>query len=271
MPDKERIVGALAEEWDVIAELADSLAVPDWGVPTDCPGWSVRDNIAHIIGTERMLAGESAPDVDVGERGYLKNPIGVANEPWIEARRTTAGPEVVAEFREVTGARLATLRAMSQSDFDAESWTPAGQATYGRFMQIRVFDCWMHEQDIREALGRPGHTSGPTAELSLDEITTAVGFLVGKKGSAPDGSRVRIAVHGGVERELLVEVDGRAKVVDSLSGPPTADVVLPFELFMRLCGGRTTAEAGLADARIRLSGPDSELAKRVVTNLAFTI
>ena len=33
------------------------------------------------------------------------------------------------------------------------SFTPAGKDTYGRFMQIRVFDCWLHEQDIRDALG----------------------------------------------------------------------------------------------------------------------
>ena len=40
---------------------------------------------------------------------------------------------------------------MSQEEWDAESFTPAGKSTYGRFMQIRVFDCWLHEQDIRDA------------------------------------------------------------------------------------------------------------------------
>ena len=43
---------------------------------------------------------------------------------------------------------------MTQADFDAPSWTPAGRdETYGRFMRIRHYDCFMHEHDIRYALG----------------------------------------------------------------------------------------------------------------------
>ena len=39
---------------------------------------------------------------------------------------------------------------MTQADFDAPSWTPAGRdETYGRFMRIRHYDCFMHEHDIR--------------------------------------------------------------------------------------------------------------------------
>ena len=42
--------------------------------------------------------------------------------------------------------------------------TPAGPDTYGRFMRVRIFDCWMHEQDIRRAVGRPGHVEGPAVD-----------------------------------------------------------------------------------------------------------
>ena len=37
-------------------------------------------------------------------------------------------------------------------------------------MRIRVFDCWLHEQDIRDAVGRPGGEDGPAASVALDEI-----------------------------------------------------------------------------------------------------
>jgi uncharacterized protein (TIGR03083 family) len=270
---KDRIVDALAEEWEAIAVLCDDLTDAQWHAPTECPGWTVKDNVSHMIGTERALLGEAGPDIDVGDPAHVKNPIGKANEGWIETRRGADPAAVLSEFREVTGRRLEALRAMSQDDFDAESWTPAGQATYGRFMQIRVFDCWMHEQDIREAVGLPGHLGGAPAEISLDEIATAVGYLVGKKAGAGDGARVRLALGGAdaVERTLDVEVDGRARLVDELSGPPTAEVAMPFALFMRLCGGRRTADDALARGAVRLGGPDMELARRVATSLAFTI
>jgi uncharacterized protein (TIGR03083 family) len=157
---------------------------------------------------------------------------------------------------------------MTQEDFDAPSWTPAGHGTYARFMQIRVFDCWMHEQDIRVALDRPGHETGPAAEESLAEIIRALGYIVGKRGRAPDGSSITITLTGPIHRVLHVVVDGRARVVDSLDGPPTAGVALSSSLFLRLAGGRLDPHAAL-DC-IELTG-DQELATRIATNLAFTI
>ena len=57
-------------------------------------------------------------------------------------------------------------------------------------MAIRSFDFWIHEQDIRVPLRRPGHTSGPAAELALDEVRRSFGYIVGKRAGIPDGSSV---------------------------------------------------------------------------------
>ncbi len=74
---------------------------------------------------------------------------------------------------------------MGPEEFDAPTQTPVGMAPYRRFMEIRVFDCWLHEQDIRSAIGRPGHEDGPCAEMSVDEVVRALGFIVGKQACAP--------------------------------------------------------------------------------------
>ena len=68
--------------------------------------------------------------------------------------------------------------------------TPVGPESYGRFMRVRLFDCWMHEQDIRDGLGLPSsdaELSGPAPRLSLDEIAATMGYVVGKLGKAPEG------------------------------------------------------------------------------------
>ena len=90
----------------------------------------------------------------------------------------------------MTDPRAKTLEAMTAEEFDAPSWTPAGQATYGRFMQIRVYDCWLHEQDIRDSVGSPGNNSGAPANVAMDELSTALGFIVGKKAGAPGTARL---------------------------------------------------------------------------------
>jgi uncharacterized protein (TIGR03083 family) len=175
---------------------------------------------------------------------------------------------LLADFRSVTAQRLASLRAMSAGEFNAPSWTPAGQATYGRFMQIRIFDCWMHEQDIRAAAGLPGNEDGPVAEEALAQVVLALGYIIGKRGRAPDGSSVLIRLTGPVPRDLAVVVDGRARVVPRIEGEPTASLSLSSSLFLRLAGGRE--DAGAALGRIDLGG-DEALARQLATNLAYTI
>ena len=267
--DQDRVVDLLGREWSVIADLLAGLDDEAWSSPA-LPGWDVRDVISHLIGTERALAGAQHPDVpadgDVGE--HVRNDIGRVNEAWIVALRDCPPAGLLAAFRAVTAERLASLRAMPAEKFNAPSWTPAGQATYARFMQIRIFDCWMHEQDIRAAVAMPGHEGGPVAEQALDEVVAAIGYIVGKRGRAPDGSSVRIRLTGPVERALHVVVDGRARPVEAIDGEPTASLALSSSLFMRLAGGRE--DTGAALGRIELGG-DLALARQLATNLAYTI
>ena len=157
---------------------------------------------------------------------------------------------------------------MSQQEFEAPSWTPAGQATYGRFMQIRVYDCWLHEQDIRDSLGRPGNDSGPQAATAVEEIALALGFIVGKKAGAPEGSAVTFAITGGVTRTIHVAVGKRAAVVDRLESPADVTLHMSSGLFVRLAGGRV--DPAVTVEQIVMDG-NQELGRRVIAALPFTI
>ena len=48
--------------------------------PDGVAGWTVQDNLSHIIGTELMLMGEPAPDVDVSHLTHLANPFAAGME-----------------------------------------------------------------------------------------------------------------------------------------------------------------------------------------------
>ncbi len=267
--ERARVVALLREEWGSLAELLAGLDDDAWSAPA-LPGWDVHDVVAHLVGTERMLAGVAVPTVPEAETSgpHVKNEIARSNEAWVVTLRARTHAELLDDFRSVTAERLAALEALSDAEYDAPSWTPAGDATYGRFMEIRVFDSWMHEQDIRAAVGRPGHEAGPVAEQSVEEVVRALGYIVGKRAGVPAGSSVTLRLTGPVERTVHVAVDGRATVVDTLPGPATAELALSSSLFMRLAGGRVPAEDELE--RIDLSG-DVALARQVASHLAFTI
>ncbi|MFG2087535.1 MULTISPECIES: maleylpyruvate isomerase family mycothiol-dependent enzyme [unclassified Spirillospora] len=266
-PGKQQVTDVLVGEWEVLDRLLTGLSPQDWIRPTCLPGWRVTDVVAHLIGTESMLAGEQAPatDADVKALPHVRNDIAAVNEQWVEAMRGEEPAAMLARFRGITSRRAEMLAAMSEADFAAPSWTPAGQATYGRFMQIRIYDCWMHEQDIRDAVGTPGNEDGPAAEAALDEAARSMGYVIGKRAAAPDGSTVLIDLTGPVRRSMTVKVDGRARLAAAGAEPPTTALHLPSTLFLRLCGGRLTTHAA-----VEMDG-DRQLGRRIVDNLAFTI
>ncbi|HZU80638.1 MAG TPA: maleylpyruvate isomerase family mycothiol-dependent enzyme [Acidimicrobiales bacterium] len=267
---KDHVVGLLEEEWGTLATLLQELDDAQWERRA-LPGWSVHDTVSHMVGTERALSGAPQPPAPPGvdDAAHVRNDIARGNEAWVVALRARSHAELLEDFRDVTAARLETLRAATAEEFEAPSWTPAGPGTYARFMEIRVFDCYMHEQDIRVAVGMPGHESGPAAEQSLHEVVGALGYIVGKRAGAPDGSRIHIQLTGPITAELYVAVvEGRAKVVDALDGPATATLALSSALFLRLAGGRQDPEAALSEIKL---GGDDELARRLATHLAYTI
>ncbi len=260
----------LRNEFEALGMLCTPLTDDQWYTPTCLPGWSVRDVLSHVIGTESILLGEPAPTVDISHIANLANPIAEANELWVESMRGLSTGELLKRFADVTDRRGSALDAMTQADFDAPSWTPAGRdETYGRFMRIRHYDCYLHEHDIRYALGIAPREDVADVASALDEVSTGLGYIVGRRARLPAGSRVRIELSGPVPRTYLVEVAERAEIVHELHGPPTVGIELPATAFLRLTGGRR--DPGTDHTReIDFSG-DPELGRQLVEHLAFTI
>lgn len=264
----DEIQEALIEQWNALATLLDSLTDEQWSQPSNLPGWTVQDIASHVIGTETFLLGETPPARPAEHGEHIKNPVGEFNERWVSSLRTRSPEEMRSIFRDVITRREAALGAMTADQWQAETASPVGPTTYARFMRIRVFDCWMHEIDIRDALSLPDPSTGHRAQVAFREIPVSLGFAIGKRGKAPEGSRIAIHLTGGLEQTLNVEVAGRAAVVESLSGPATVSLTLDSLLFVRLCGGRVDPAAHL-DA-IQIDG-DVEVGRRIAENLAFTI
>ena len=173
-------------------------------------------------------------------------------------------------FREVTTQRMSVLDDMTQTDFDEPSWTPAGpNETYGRFMRIRHFDCFMHTLDITEATGLPDVVPADHVSSALTEPVSGLGYIVGKKAALPRGVTIRIELTGPGESVYMVDNAERATLVESIDGEPTATVRLDSVLFLRLTGGRRNAD-GLIGAEIELTG-DEGVGAHLISNLAFTI
>ena len=111
-------------------------------------------------------------------------------------------------------------RASTEDEWATVGFTPVGERPYAVFMEVRVFDSWVHEQDVRLALDRPGGSGNQASALSIDRMQGAMGYVVGKRARCPEGTAVRFVVTG-PERDArdftVAVVDGRAAEVDDVA------------------------------------------------------
>ena len=261
---------ALGETWGALAEVCYELSSTEWALPTECPGWDVKDLLSHLIGIERSIMGEPAPEWDGPLGAHVRNDVAAMNERWVAVRRPRPGAAVRAEFVEVTDARLAELEARTEDQWAVVGWSPVGDVPYAVFMEVRVFDSWVHEQDARRALDRPGGSGNRASALSLDRVQGAMPFVVGKQAGCAEGTAVRFEVvgPGNDARTFTIVVEGgRARPVGD-EVDPAVTLSLSSVDFARLGCGRATAAKVEAAGGVAVTG-DAVVGRRVLGAMNF--
>ncbi|MDO8392667.1 MAG: maleylpyruvate isomerase family mycothiol-dependent enzyme [Actinomycetota bacterium] len=260
-------IDTLERSWKALSELGAELTEAEWKTATDLPGWTVQDNLAHLVGIERMLQGLAPTEHRASPRDYVRNPIGESNEHFVDSMRALPGAEVLQQWNELVDLRVRTLREGDDTYFAREMLTPTGPGTLADFLSIRILDCWLHEQDMRRAVGRPGHLNGPAAEHTVDRLIRTIPIVVGKRAGTPDGGAVVIDITDGVSRHIVCEVqEGRAKIVASPTTARLATITLSTEAFVVLAAGRRTADQVAATV-----AGDGELGRRVLSQFNMMI
>ncbi len=260
-------IDTLAECFSTLSALGHELGEQEWKAATDLPGWTVQDNLSHLVAIERGMQGLAGTPHRAEQRDYVRNPIGEMNEHEVDSRRGLAGSAVLAEWDDIIAQRVATLRSADAEYFAQPMMTPTGPGTLADFLSIRVLDCWLHEQDMRRAVGRPGNMSGAAAGHTVDRLIRTIPIVVGKRAATPEGGAVVIDITGGVPRHLVCEVnDSRARLVDSPTAPPLAHITLTTGDFVVLAAGRRNADAVAA-----VVVGDTALASRVLDNFNMMI
>lgn len=250
-------------------EMACGLDADDWALPTDLPGWSVQDNVSHVVGIESGLFGRPDPAhaPDWTALPHVRTDMGRYVEVAVDARRGTPPAEVLAELVEVVAARRAAL---GEATVDPTGPAAGFFGTLDRMVSVRPFDVWAHEQDIRRAVGRRGNLDGAGARATRDRLVPALPYVVGKGVRAVPGTVVRWDVAGPVAFTAVVAVgaDGRAALVPEEGW---ADVVpdvrlgMGWETFVLLACGRRPA----ATLDVAVEG-DADLGARVLAAMPVT-
>ena len=191
-----------AERGALAADLAD-LTPAQWDTPSLCPGWTVRDMVAHMSTTASMTPVKFF--LGMAQAGFNFDKF--ANERI--ARHRGADP----------AATLAEFRGLQNS-----TSAPPGPKTSW------LGEVVVHGADVRRPLGIP-HTYSPDAVRQVIDFYKGSNMLIGSKnrvaglslhatdhnwahGQAGPEARVE-----GPLLSLLLAMTGRAAACDDLNGP----------------------------------------------------
>ncbi|CAL9512507.1 maleylpyruvate isomerase family mycothiol-dependent enzyme [Streptomyces sp. NPDC090994] len=263
-----------ADAWthsiEAISELVQPLVEAEWNRRTPCPGWSVRDVVSHVIGLDSEMLGDPRPIHTLPrDLFHVTNDHQRYMEMQVDARRHHTAPEMTSELEYMIIRRNRQLRNESR-DPGAKVRGPLGaELTLEESMRRHAFEVWVHEQDLRTALGHPGDLDSPGAHVARDVLLAELPRIVAEDADAPRSSAVVFDVHGPVEflRTIRVDIQGRGTLETAPALGPVATLTLDWETYVRLACGRVTPEA-VAD-RVKTEG-DPELTAAILRHFTVT-
>ena len=269
-PSLQTYADAWTHSIEAISELVQPLVEGEWNRPTPCPGWSVRDIVSHVIGMECEMLGDPRPIHSLPRDLYhVRSEFARYMEMQVDVRRHHTGPEMTAELEYILIRRARQLRNENRGPEHLIRAPLGAEQTLEVAYRMRAFDVWVHEQDLRTTLGRPGNLDSPAALITRDVLLEALPKVVAKDAGAPVNSAIVLDVHGPVEflRTVRVDAEGRGSVDGSPSLGPVATLAMDWETYVRLACGRVRA-AEAAD-RVKAEG-DLDLAQAILDNFTVT-
>jgi uncharacterized protein (TIGR03083 family) len=156
-------------EYKRFAAALAELSHDDWGRPTDCPGWSVHDVAAHVVGMASMASSplearrqRKAAVARMAEPGHNGPFIDALTAHQVNLFRDRTSAELVA-LAGTVGAKAAKGRRRTPG-LIRRRVLPVPQEVNGALEQwttgflvdtVLTRDPWMHRIDIVRATGRP--------------------------------------------------------------------------------------------------------------------
>jgi uncharacterized protein (TIGR03083 family) len=253
-----------------LLELLRSLDVADWAKPTVCPGWDVHDVAAHVLNDYlRRLSGnrdEHGGAVFLDD-DTLPTYLARTNGEFVRAMRQCS-PQALVDLLAHLGRQLDLVWTTTDLEGPAHldvSWAAPGRSAAWLDIAREYAELWIHQQQIREAVSRPGADGVPMIRPVLVTVLHALPVAL-RDRPRPPGAAVRFDITGPAGGCWAAVSDGTSwdLTADSVQHP-TASVRIDQDTLWRL------ASRGLTPAQARRSSEldgDPELADAAMGLLA---
>ncbi len=245
--------------------LLKSLTPAEWEAPTLARLWRVKDIAAHLLDgnvrTLSMLRDGYAGDPPGEIQSYtdLVVYLNGLNASWVAAAKRLS-PQVLIGLLEFTGRPymeyLSTLDPFAKATFSV-AWAGESESLNWFHIAREYTEKWHHQQQIRDATGRPGLLS---RELFHPFISTLMRGLphAYRNTDAPIGACVNLTVTTEAGGDwYLVRQEDRWTLVDKFHETPAASLTIEPDTAWKLFTKGMTPE--MAWKKVETSG-DEKLA-----------
>jgi uncharacterized protein (TIGR03083 family) len=243
-----------ARQQAALIDLLRALGADQWERPTICPGWSVKDIAAHVLGDHigrlsRHRDGYPPPHPRDGEAfpAFLDR----INGEWVTAARRIS-PRLLIEQLSIIGNQTAAF--WQTVDLNAlggrVSWAGPGPAPVWLDAARDFTECWTHHQQICDATGQAGLTGPAYLGPVLDTFMRALPHTL-RNLTAPQGTGLQVTVTGpsGGQWSCIRSPD-RWRLQRGPHPQPAARLELDADTAWRLCTRGITPERAAERARI---------------------
>src|SRR5215213_2285537 len=199
------VVDLFPEERAALLRVLEDLSAEEWQTPTVCPGWSVKDIALHLLGDDVSVLGRGrdghvspnfAEGLDISTWDGLLTAINRQNATWVYATRRMSSPLLLTMLR-LTGDETAEyFRGLDPNQLgDPVDWAGPQPAPAWMHVAREYTERWVHQQHIRDAVGRPGLTERRFFHPVLDAFARALPYTL-RERFAREGTRVRLVIEG---------------------------------------------------------------------------
>ena len=179
-----------------------ALQPTDWARPTICSPWSVKDVAAHLLGGNLgrlWYRNETSTPSEYPVRNYdeLVNLINHENELWVQAAQRIS-PEMLVEFLKITDPLLYHhFRNLAQNETARITVAWAGNSLPPNWFDIarEYTEKWLHQQHIREAVGKSLLTEREWLFPVLDTFMRGLPYAY-RSLEARNGSSISVEIAG---------------------------------------------------------------------------
>ena len=255
-PQPILVADLFPEVLDSLIGLLSSLSDDDWGRPTACPQWTVKDVATHLLAGEvgilsRKRDGYTAAGNPIESWDDLVALINTLNETWTKAMRRLS-PRLLCDLLRHTGAQTCEYF-LSLDPFvlgEPVSWAGAGPAPVWLDLAREHTERWHHQQQIRDAVGKPGLKEKRYFAPVLDAFVRALPHTY-RNVEAAGGTLVALTITGEAGGCWSVRREGERWVLYvGIDGPPQSAIVLEDDLAWRLFSKGVSREAAAARSTI---------------------